>query len=263
MSRWYPRLAAVLLPLVAAALAWVVYKDARRHKKTVAVPQAPAAPVANIAADPKVMAETFDHIYKSAVWGADAEGKGTSGGGSTLRNTAVYRTFLQQFMQDNNIKSVVDAGCGDWEFSQALDWTGIDYKGFDIVPSVVEQDTAKFGKPNIQFFAANIVDADLPPADLLLCKEVLQHLPTKDVQKFLAQLPKYKHVLLTNGIDPVTFTSDNHDIQVGDYRALDVTAPPFDQKGIKVLNYWDGVHMHQVVYIAPQATAAMASRPSP
>ena len=35
----------------------------------------------------------------------------------------------QQFLKDNAIRSVVDAGCGDWEFSQAIDWTGIDYKG--------------------------------------------------------------------------------------------------------------------------------------
>jgi len=44
---------------------------------------------------------------------------------------------LQQFLKDNKIRSVVDAGCGDWGLSQALDWGGIDYKGYDIVEAVI------------------------------------------------------------------------------------------------------------------------------
>jgi SAM-dependent methyltransferase len=196
------------------------------------------------------MQKAFEDVYRNATWGKNAEDAGYSGTGSTMRTTLLYRTFLAQFMKDADIHSVVDAGCGDWEFSQSIDWTGIDYKGFDIVPSVVEQDKKKFTKDNVHFFVGNIVDDDLPPADLLISKHVLQHLPTAAVEKFLTQLPKYKHVLLMNGVSAATLSSKNTDIAPGEYRPLDLTRPPFNLPGAKLLTYWDGVHMQQVVYIS-------------
>jgi SAM-dependent methyltransferase len=194
--------------------------------------------------------QAFEDIYRSARWGTNAKGEGNSGTGSTARSTLLYRTFLQQFLRDNEIRSVVDAGCGDWEFSNLLDWTGVDYRGYDIVEAVIAADTKKYARANIHFFAANIVETNLPPADLLISKHVLQHLSNSDVQKFLAQLPKYKHVLLINGVDRMTLSADNTDIAAGGYRELDVTRPPFNVPGVKVLSYWDGMHMHQVIYIA-------------
>jgi 2-polyprenyl-3-methyl-5-hydroxy-6-metoxy-1,4-benzoquinol methylase len=203
-------------------------------------------------ARPTTTKQAFEDIYRSARWGANTKGEGNSGTGSTARSTQLYRTFLQQFLKDNEIRSVVDAGCGDWEFSSLLDWTGIDYKGYDIVEAVIAADTRKYAKPNVHFFAANIVETNLPPADLLISKHVLQHLSNRDVQKFLTQLPKYKHVLLVNGVDRMTMSAANTDITAGDYRELDVTRPPFNVPGVKVLTYWDGMHMHQVIYIAGQ-----------
>src|SRR5262245_4462562 len=79
--------------------------------------------------------QVFTHIYRHGTWGKSESCAGTSGSGSSLRATLIYRAFLQQFIKDNAIRSVVDAGCGDWEFSRTLDWSGIDYKGFDIVES--------------------------------------------------------------------------------------------------------------------------------
>ena len=198
-------------------------------------------------------AQAFNDIYRSATWGTNEGSGGTSGFGSMVRTTVVYRAFLEQFMKDNHIHSVVDAGCGDWEFSQVIDWSGIDYKGYDIVGSLVEQDTRKFGKPNIHFFTADIVEADLPPADLLITKDVLQHLPNADIEKFLTkQLPKYKHVLLTDGASEATLSSTNPNIEIGDYRPLDLSLPPFNIRGLKILTYWDGMYMHQVFYVGTQ-----------
>lgn len=252
MSRWYPRVAAVLLPLVIVALGYFIYRDTHRKKRPRPAPAQTAEAPKKIGsgADPAATKAAFDDVYKRAVWGTNAEGHGTSGGGSTMKNTAIYRVFLQEFMADKGIKSVVDAGCGDWEFSQSMNWDGIDYKGYDIVDSVIDDNKKKYAKPNVQFFAANIVTENLPPADLLVCKQVLQHLPLKDVETFLKQLPKYKHVLITNSVE-ANFSAANTDIKPGDYRPLDITAPPFDVKGAKILQWWDGSHMQQVVYIAP------------
>jgi SAM-dependent methyltransferase len=192
----------------------------------------------------------FDKIYREATWGTNADKRGHSGTGSTLRTTLLYRTFLQDFLATYDIHSVVDAGCGDWEFSQTIDWSGIDYKGYDIVESVVANNKKLYEKPNIHFFVANIVETELPPADLLIVKHVLQHLPDADVTKFIAQLPKYKHALITNGVNATLLTAfHKSDIEPGGYRELDITRPPFGVQGAKVLTYADGIHMHQVVHV--------------
>ncbi len=183
-------------------------------------PVHPTPPPSASAREPTAQ-QVFADIYRHAIWGRNDQGAGNSGPGSTLPSTVTYRTFLQQFLKDCDIRSVVDAGCGDWEFSQAIDWSGIDYKGFDIVESAIAQNKQKFAKPNIQFFAGNVVELNLPPADLLICKHVLQHLPTKDVQKFLTQLTKYKHVLLTNSVHLDTMSAANSDIVIGGFRTLD------------------------------------------
>jgi SAM-dependent methyltransferase len=167
-----------------------------------------------------------------------------------MEATVVYRAYLQAFLKRHKIRSVVDAGCGDWESTQAIDWSGIDYKGYDIVEAIITKNRKRFSAPSIHFFVANIVEEDLPTADLLICKHVLQHLPNRDVMKFLPQLARYKHALLVNGVDAETFTAENHDIAVGEYRPLDLTSKPFALPGKKVLMYWDGFHMHQVVYIS-------------
>ena len=83
--------------------------------------------------------EAFSNIYKNKIWGENNIGEGWSGSGSSLQQTIKYREFLQKFLADHQIKSVVDVGCGDWTFSRAIDWTGIDYKGFDVVEDVIKK----------------------------------------------------------------------------------------------------------------------------
>ena len=195
--------------------------------------------------------EAFDKVYRESVWGQNDAGAGHSGTGSTLSATKEYRAFVQKFLADHQIKSVVDAGCGDWEFSQAIDWTGIDYKGYDIVESVIASNKSRYGKPNIQFFVANVVDEALPPADLLISKHVLQHLPDAHVKRFLdTQLPRYKHALITNGVHANSKTA-NHaaDIEIGGYRPLDIRQPPFNVSGKRALMYFDDHHYHLVVHV--------------
>ena len=136
---------------------------------------------------------------------------------------ADYVAFLQAFFKENGIKSVVDCGCGDWQFSRNIDFTDIDYKGFDVANFVIERNLAAFARENVNFF---LYDGDfraLPSADLLICKDVLQHLPNAKIQDFISILDRFKFALITNDIaDEV-----NADIAAGNYRALDLRKEPF------------------------------------
>jgi SAM-dependent methyltransferase len=240
----YSRIAGVALPfavLTAGALAFLQLRPPKAADRT---------------------AQAFEGIYRDRTWGANEQGAGTSGFGSTLDSTRLFRAFLQDFLADHHIHSVVDAGCGDWEFTHAIDWAGIDYKGYDIVESVIAADKAKYEAPNIHFFTANVVTTDLPAADLLLVKHVLQHLSNAEVAQVLAQMPKYEHVLLVDSVGAITLSGDNKDITAGQFRLFDPTRPPFSVPGVKLLTYFDGGNMQQVVYLGRHVNARIVS-PTP
>ena len=75
----------------------------------------------------------FDTIYKYNLW---LFGSGT---GSLAINNKPYISFLNKFIKENNIKSVIDIGCGDWQISENIDWSNIKYLGIDVVQSVIDK----------------------------------------------------------------------------------------------------------------------------
>lgn len=177
---------------------------------------------------------TFNAIYRYADWGKNKQGKGHSGPGSTAEVTQRYRTFLEQFIKTHKIRSIVDAGCGDWEFSKQINWQGADYLGLDISDLVVKKLTKRYQRKNIRFRVGDATEK-LPSADLLIIKDVLQHLPNAWIQRFIQnnlQKGKYKYVLLTNDREPKK-EKNNKDIKVGGYRTIDLSLPPFSLKGLK------------------------------
>jgi SAM-dependent methyltransferase len=175
------------------------------------------------------LTDTFNRIYAEGKWGRDVAGKGTSGSGSTLAITREYRAYIEDFMRTHRVRSVVDAGCGDWGFSSAIDWGDASYLGVDIASDIIATVRDKHEKGNIRFQVGDITE-ELPAADLLISKDVLQHLSNGLVQKFIRnnlRNGKYKWVILTNDRG-----SDNPDIANGGYRAIDLAAAPFDVRGL-------------------------------
>ena len=171
----------------------------------------------------------FNRFYADGIWGKDVTGKGTSGSGSSLEITREYRAYVEDFIKKHPVKSVVDAGCGDWSFSSAMDWGDANYLGIDIASDVVEAVRKKYAKDNIKFEVGDITE-DLPAADLLISKDVLQHLSNELIHKFIKnnlRKGKYKWVILTNDR-----SGENRDIRNGGYRGIDLTAPPFEVKGL-------------------------------
>lgn len=176
------------------------------------------------------MQEAFEKVYATHEWG-----KG-SGEGSAPRHTRGYVRFLQQFLKDHDIRSVVDMGCGDWQFSRYIDWSGIQYHGFDLVSSVIEANKKRFAKPGIDFTRYDGDFNQLPSADLLIAKDVLQHLSHANIMKFLPTLQRYSYCLITNCINPNGETV-NKDIQDGEFRYLDIRLPPFDVQAEEVFEF--------------------------
>lgn len=153
-----------------------------------------------------------------------APGGQGSGPGSSPESTAGWRTFLQNFIRQNKIRSVVDFGCGDWQFSRLIDWGNATYHGVDVVPSLVSRLQETYSRKTVSFSCVDPNDPDLPNGDLLVTKDVLQHLPNETVKRLMERFRKFKSVVLVN--DWVQ-SGANSDIELSGYRQLDFSKPPF------------------------------------
>ena len=167
------------------------------------------------------MQHRFEEIYSTNEWGTG------SGEGSAQIHTRGYVRFLQRFLRAYRIRSAVDLGCGDWQFSQTINWTGIQYRGYDVVPRVVERNERLFSTPNVRFHHVSANWSDLPVADLLIAKDVLQHWSHRTILDFLPTLCRYRFSLITNCVEPCGPTM-NDDCPDGWFRRLDIRLPPFN-----------------------------------
>ncbi len=175
-------------------------------------------------------ARIFNRHYRNDDWVG-----GGSGTGSTPEATATYREFLISFLETRGIRRVVDLGCGDWQFSRLIDWSGIDYTGID-VSGVVLENTKRFAASNIKFFEMNGTSPRLPGADLLIMKDVIQHWSNDDITKFLPNLARFKYALITNGSHKGA-DETNSPSKTGGCRPVDLTLPPFSLEGEYVLDF--------------------------
>jgi SAM-dependent methyltransferase len=179
-------------------------------------------------------AEIFDDIYRNDRW------QGGSGAGSREDLTRPYRAFLQDFLRKNAITSVVDMGCGDWQFSRHMDWRGIDYTGID-TSALVLQTTRDFAQAGIRFLEADAVTNGLPAADLLIAKDVMQHWSNADITAFLPQLQNYRAALITGSFPDYALGHVNHDMPAGAaFRPVDPGKPPFNLPGDFVFSFVAG-----------------------
>ena len=174
--------------------------------------------------------EVFSKIYKEDLW------HGGSGAGSEIENVKEYVDILQKYIDKPEIKTVLDLGCGDWQFSKFLDLSSVSYLGVDVVESVIESNSSLYSSPNIEFISRDITTYEVPKVDLIICKDVLQHLCNKDVIEILIKIIKSsKFSLITND-----FTSGdkvNKDINNGNYRCLDLSLSPFNLDVLTILEF--------------------------
>jgi SAM-dependent methyltransferase len=178
--------------------------------------------------DFEAVSKKFGEIYATNFWHFG------SGEGSLAQLTTGYRDFLTAFIAKSGVRTVVDIGCGDWQFSKLIDWSNVSYLGIDVDQGLVDRNNKEFGGPNISFVKMNIFEGP-PAADLMVCKDVMQHWTNGMVTDFAPFMGRYKYALLTNCADPAD--KRNLPIAVGKFRPLDLTAAPFQWPVAKVFEF--------------------------
>jgi SAM-dependent methyltransferase len=161
--------------------------------------------------------ETFSAIYRECRWGAGAHGDFFSGSGS--RDSAVvlpYVNAVTQFLESlPQPPSVVDLGCGDFNVGKYLVPYCGPYVACDVVPALIENSKVKFAGLPVDFRCIDIAADDLPDGDVVLIRQVLQHLSNSQILKVAEKLHRYRFLVLTEHVPISPVFSANLDKPTG------------------------------------------------
>lgn len=181
----------------------------------------------------------FQTIYRNARWAdGDANPESLSGRGSKLDATRGLRRELPGLLTELGAKSLLDVGCGDFNWMRTLDLP-CPYIGVDIVPEVIDEDERRYGNERRRFLCVDAVSEALPTADVALCREVLFHLSLDDAHALLGNIRAAGVRYLLATTEPgVAF---NTDIPTGAWREINLELKPYGLgKALRYLHDGDG-----------------------
>ena len=183
----------------------------------------------------KSIHEVFGEIYDRGLWGRGDSRSPCSGSGSSLTVSEEYCETVRSFIRKNQIRSVLDIGCGDFEVGRYLRVPGVKYIGVDIVPWLIERNKKLYEDEETKFYCLDAIKDPLPDADLCLVRQVLQHLSNSQIMEMLQRLSKFNYIIVTehypSNIDRCVANLDKPhgpDTRVPDGSAVFVDRPPFD-----------------------------------
>lgn len=181
--------------------------------------------------------EVFTRIYSQNEWGGNP-GEFYSGSGSgNFAATAPYVAHVRQELATLNGDQLrmVDLGCGDFRIGEQLAQACASYVGVDIVQPLIEHHQARFGSERVSFVHANMIEDTLPPGDICLVRQVLQHLSNAQILAVLPKLDQYRCCFITehqpsDGHLRVTNLDKVHgrDVRVTQGSGVFLEAPPFN-----------------------------------
>jgi hypothetical protein len=129
-------------------------------------------------------------------------------------------------LRELRVRTLLDVPCGDFHWMRTVDLTGIRYIGGDIVPEMIAANQRDYGAPGVVFRHLNLLTDPLPPADLLLCRDCLVHLPLADAQRALANIARSPITWLLTTTFP--YHPYNGECVTGKWRTLNLEQPPFN-----------------------------------
>jgi len=103
---------------------------------------------------------------------------------------------------------------------------------------IIEKNAATFGSERRQFKVIREPSEifDLGHFDLAICKDVLIHVPNSVTNQYLdIFLAVARYALIT--VDAFPSDRINEDINIGDYRAMDIRKPPFSRNSTIIAEY--------------------------
>lgn len=171
----------------------------------------------------KKIESIFTSTYDNNLW-KGSESK--SGPGSNLNINIKLLSILEDFVIQNNIKSILDVGCGDFNWMKHFNFDLIEsYLGIDVVSSVINDNCNTYTTDKIKFEHHNVIEYKLPSFDLVLSKDVLVHLSYNDALDVLSNIKESGSKFFIS----TSFEGfENKDILSGQWRPINLCTEPFN-----------------------------------
>ena len=188
-------------------------------------------------------AKAMQQVYQLNLWGSNGEVYYSGEGSHNSILTEPYIKVLSKFLKSfKHPISVCDFGCGDFNMGQYfVDLTSY-YTAIDIVPELIEYNRKKFTAKNLNFECLDIATDNLPKADCVIIRQVLQHLSNQEIKQILNKLYQYQYVILTEHLPKGDFIPNidiisGQGIRIKKKSGLDILSTPFNFK-IKLKEEW-------------------------
>jgi SAM-dependent methyltransferase len=175
------------------------------------------------APDQNTIGHVFETIYRTHAWPGS---ESVSGPGSGLVRTALIRDDLTRLVRALDVKVILDAGCGDFNWMNETDLAECRYIGVDVVPELIGRNRTLYAAAGREFEVCDVTRDPLPAVDLIVCRDCLVHLPFREALRALENFKASGSTYLLT----TTFTARtaNADIVIGQWRPLNLQRAPFD-----------------------------------
>jgi len=172
--------------------------------------------------------EAFEEVYREGRWGS-APGTGRC----RVRPRIIESSSRPFFARTESVASSITAAVTGRSASSSIGKGRLtsESTSFRISSSAT---SGEFGQPGVDFMVTPEKPAEIPDADLLVCKDVLQHLPVADIQRFLLEVvPRYPLALVINDVAS-NLEGLNSDIPAGHWRPVDIRESPFGARAVVI-----------------------------
>ena len=169
------------------------------------------------------MEQVFRRAYRDNIWG---DPESLSGPGSGLVRTLAFRDQIAKLLIELRAKSLLDAGCGDFNWMKEIQLPVERYVGIDIGPELISHNRTNYGDGRKTFVHGDIARDELMRSDVILCRDCLVHFSFEDAWIALRNFKRSRSLYLLT----TTFIefSTNLNIKTGGWRQLNLERSPFN-----------------------------------
>ena len=186
----------------------------------------------------------MEQIYEKYLWGGKSFDFYSGIGSHEPYTVNLYIKTVTDFLKSHKSKlKVCDLGCGDFNIGHQLMSHTSKYIAIDIVEPLIERNKILFKANHLEFHCLDISKDELPKADCVILRQVLQHLSNNEIKHIVDKLSHYKYIILTEHLPTGDFTPNkdkiaSQGIRLKQNSGVDILAVPFNLKvnEIKVLN---------------------------
>ena len=184
----------------------------------------------------------FQSIYKNNEWGKMDGEDFFSGHGSHMKEIVDnYVSAITNWIKSLDKKmSALDLGCGDFHIGSKIRHLFDSYIACDIVPELILYNSEKFADFSVDFIVSDLSKDELPESDVIIVRQVLQHLSNEEIYNFLSKIKnRYHYLIFTDHRSNDENLAENMDLLPGSKirlafggKGLDLTKVPFNLRPI-------------------------------